>query len=543
METDVIVAGSGAAGLAAALTASELGLQVELLEKADSVGGGTAYSYGILWAGNNHLQNPAEAAGDLHDAVEYMLRLGGGHHDEARLCTLATESGRALAFFARCGLQLEVIEGLADMYAGKIATASTKAGRSLEPKPISAAVLGDWAGRALVPAAIPYRARVGEFRRWGGIHNQANWDSQLVAERAAADVRCMGAALVVGLLEQVLRRGISVQLENGVKRLLVEDGAVVGVETSAGKHMRARRGVVLATGGYESNIDLVKSLDWLPGYDSMFPASRDGDGLIMSVEIGARLCAVQPNVRAHLGYRIPGRSPDQPGPFRLASIIELASPHTLVVNRSGRRFANEARFAEAAAQIRRYDEATHQHPNLPGFLIFDEQYARSYTFADNPPGAPIPGWVARGPTVEGLARALDIDPLNLAATVERFNGFARGGIDEDFGRGGDIWRQTGGGEAAVLNSALGSIERPPFYGVRLSPTYSSSVGIECDIHARALHQRGYPIPGLYVAGNAAAPTEIGVGYQAGTSLSSALTYGYLAVRHMAAMENGSPPGK
>ncbi len=534
-ETDVVVAGSGAAGLTAALAANAAGLRVEMLEKSDRVGGGTAYSYGLIWAGNNHLQRRLGIGDSSASSLAYLQRLAGGHEVEERLRALASRCPDAVEFLCRCGLGLEIVEGFGDMYAGRIAGARAGAGRLLEPAPIAASLLGEWADRVLVPEAFSCRARVAEFRRWGGIHNQRGWDDRLVADRTEKDIRCLGAGLVVGLLHQVLRRGVTPRLENGIARLLVENGRVAGVETTAGERIRAALGVVVATGGFESNLDLMAAFDWLPGYESMYPASRDGDGLVQSAEIGARLRTVQPNVRAHLGYRMPpsGSESTNRGPFRLASIIELASPHTLVVNRAGRRFANEARFAEAAAQIRYYDEALQQHPNLPAFLIFDRQYVERFTFAGNPPGAPLPDWVVSKPTIAELEQALGIDADGLQATVKRFNGFTQTGVDRDFGRGGDLWRQAGNGPASA-NNALGTIVEPPFCGIKLSPTYSSMTGIDCDAQGRALHQRGHAITGLYVVGNAAAPGEIGVGYQAGTSLGAAITFAWLAVCHMAA---------
>jgi succinate dehydrogenase/fumarate reductase flavoprotein subunit len=183
--------------------------------------------------------------------------------------------------------------------------------------------------------------------------------------------------------------------------------------------------------------------------------------------------------------------------------------------------------------LRHFVTSSHQFANLPCFLIFDSQFHKKFTFADRPLGKSIPEWVARGRTLAELANELGIDPTNLLATAERFNDFARKGSDDDFGRGRKKW-STGaplpGKE--VKNASLGTIEVSPFYGLQLHPSAFASAGLLADIHARVIHQRGHAIPGLYAVGNAAAHTEYGVGYQAGHSLASGMTFGYLAVLHM-----------
>jgi 3-oxosteroid 1-dehydrogenase len=138
--------------------------------------------------------------------------------------------------------------------------------------------------------------------------------------------------------------------------------------------------------------------------------------------------------------------------------------------------------------------------------------------------------VARAADVSSLARQLGIDADGLVHTVARFNGFAARGTDDDFHRGEMQWRLAGG---AKRKSSLGAIEKPPFYGLELHPSLgTSSAGLVTNEHAQVIHQRGHPIPGLYATGVVAARTELGAGYQAGLNLASAMTFSYLAVRHM-----------
>jgi hypothetical protein len=164
--------------------------------------------------------------------------------------------------------------------------------------------------------------------------------------------------------------------------------------------------------------------------------------------------------------------------------------------------------------------------NLPCYLIFDEQYVQSHSFAGRPPGSAIPSWVARGATIAELAATLGIDVAGLANTVENFNRDVRGGCDTAYHRGDTPW----GLSRFSPQTTLGTIEEPPFYGVELHPTALASAGLDADRRARVRHVRGGPIPGLYAIGNASARTETGSGYQTGFSLASAMTFGLIAAR-------------
>jgi 3-oxosteroid 1-dehydrogenase len=336
-----------------------------------------------------------------------------------------------------------------------------------------------------------------------------------MAEREESDLRGLGVGLVSHFLKALLRLGVEPRLGCAARHLIVEQGRVTGIETDDGERIAARKGVVLASGGYESNPNLVQQFEALPGWRSQFPPSLTGDGLLMAQEAGAAIGLLRANLTLFLGYTVPGDPPF----LRLAGIIELFSPHTMVVNRAGQRFADEAYFQNMVPSLLRFDPPTHRYPNLPCFLVFDHQFVERF-------GA-VPGWFARAGTVEDLAAKLGIDATGLAATVQRFNGFARAGKDEDFHRGEAAWNL-----AKDMKGSLGTIERAPYYGIELHPSGVSSAGIAADEFGRALHVRGDPIPGLYVSGNAAARTEYGAGYQLGHSLTSAMTFSYLAVCDM-----------
>jgi 3-oxosteroid 1-dehydrogenase len=205
----------------------------------------------------------------------------------------------------------------------------------------------------------------------------------------------------------------------------------------------------------------------------------------------------------------------------------------MVVNGAGKRFADEAYFQGMVPALRLFDPATHVYPNMPCYLIFDSQYAAGYSFAGQPEGAQIPPWVARADTLGGLADKLGVDADGLRQTTERFNGHVHTGRDPDFRRGEKAWRMAQESGANSRNQSLGEIGKPPFYGIELHPTGAGSVGVLTNEWAQVLHQRSrQPIPGLYAIGNVTARVEYGAGYQAGLTLASALTFGYLAAQNI-----------
>jgi 3-oxosteroid 1-dehydrogenase len=301
-----------------------------------------------------------------------------------------------------------------------------------------------------------------------------------------------------------------------------------------GRTIAARKGVVLATGGYEWNEELMRDFDPLPRLEPLSPPSLTGDGFIMGAEIGAAIRRIQNNLNLMLGFAL---VPDEPstGPILcMAGISEMCSPHTMVVNRKGERFADESYFQSVVPALRKFDTLSHSYANLPCYLIFDAQYAGNYALAHLPVGSKVPDSVAHANSVKELARELLIDGDVLERTVARFNGFAASGRDEDFHRGELRWGLAKSTDTNRPNRSLGAIEKAPFYGLELHPSLgTSSAGLLTNEHGQVMHQRRRPIPGLYASGVVAARTELGAGYQAGLNLASGMTFSYLAVQHMA----------
>ena len=463
-----------------------------------------------------------------------MRFLGGGAVDEARLAAFVARSPEVLKFFADCGICFRLVRGVTDHYYDK-APGSHAAGRTVEAELISGVELGDWRDRVLVPHDVPCFVTAEEQIAWGGINSASHWDADLVAERRRQDLRGKGLGLICRFVAALRERGVPMLTRQPVARLALDSERVTGVVMGSGELIAARRGVLLATGGYGADPQMSWEFEQLPGFahegSELIPQSLTGDGLVLGGEIGGIVHKVENSLRVMLSYTIPAEAPGGTATSVHAGIVELCSPYTLLVNRHGRRFADETFFQGIVPQLRLFDPERHEYPNLPAYLIFDAQYLERYSVANRPVGSVVPRTVARADTLYELAATLRIEPGGLQQTVSRFNRFAASGVDEDFHRGEHQWklasrpRQPG-------NGSLGTVEKPPFYGIELHPAGGSSAGLLTDAHARVIHQRRRPIPGLYASGNAAAATEQGIGYQAGLSLAAAMTFSYLAVRHM-----------
>jgi 3-oxosteroid 1-dehydrogenase len=507
---DVVILGSGIAGLAAALAADALGLEPVVLEKAATLGGGTVHSYGLIWVGQNHLAAAAGHADTRDDILAYLRFLGGGSVDDARLAAFVDCSPEALRFFEECGVRFRVVGGVTDHYYDK-APRSHAVGRCVEADLISGFDLGDWRERVSVPHDVPCFVTADEQVAWGGINSVSRWDADLVRERQRQDMRGKGLGLVCHFLRALRDRGVSVLTDQHVENLAVENGRVTGVVMRSGEFVAAKKGVILATGGYGANPQMSWDFEQLPGFaheaSGLTPASLTGDGIVLGAEIGGIVHRIENSLRVMLSYTIPPELPGGTATCVYAGIVELCSPHTLLVNKYGRRFADETFFQGIVPQLRLFDPGQHEYPNLPAYLIFDTQYLKKYSFANRPVGSDVPRTVSRAGNLPDLAAKLGIDGAELKKAVRRFNGFVKGGTDEDFHRGEHQWRLATAAHGG--NGILGTVEKPPFYGVELQPAGGSSAGLLTDAHARVIHQRRRPIPGLYASGNAAAATEQG----------------------------------
>lgn len=536
---DTVVLGSGIAGLSAALASAKHGLRTLLLESSARVGGVTSHSWGLIWVGSNHLARKQGITDTRVSVVEYMKFLSGGQAFQESMETFVDESPKALEFYETCGIPFRLVNGVTDHYYG-MTSSTSEFGRSIETELVSGAVLGDWQDKVEKPLNMPSWVTAEEMVKWGGVLNSSKWDPAICKARVATDTRGMGVGLVTHFLSAALKAGVEIRLNQWVDELITSDGRVSGVKLADGRSIGCRAGVVIATGGYESNPQMVSDFEGLPGWLSYSPPSLKGRGLVLGTSVGGAVHVIQNNHQLMLAFRVPA-SETKDAENWMAAIIELACPHTMVVNRDGKRFADESYFQRMSSKIREFDVGRHEHTNLPCFLIFDQNFADKFSFAGRPIGTPIPDWVERAPTLAGLAEKLKIDPRGLAATGERFSADVRSGRDMEFHRGELKWTLTdeNQGRPATTPRSLGVIDRAPFYGIELGPTGSSAAGLLINKHAQVLTYDRRPVSGLYAVGNSAARTEFGAGYQAGLTLASGMTFGLLAAMHMTASDRGN----
>ena len=534
-QVDIVVVGSGAAGCAAALAATMHGLDTVLVEKSERLGGATAASLGGLWVPCNGLMAEAGIADDRDAAMAYMRFLSGGYALAPMMAAYCDAAPRALAAFAEEGVGFRLLRGLPDHYYPQV-EGTTADGRMVEAAALTRDAIGAWGERLEEGVYNEAGVSWGDAIAFGGLGARQSWPEEEIAARRERRLLAAGPGLIGQFLRRLLARGVPILAGFRTERLVVEDGrvaGVVGMQDGQRITIAARRGVVLATGGYEGNPDLVNRFEGLPDWMNIFPASVEGDGLVMGTEIGAATWRVPNNLAMLVGYAIPAPLPATGEIFFSAGLRGMSYPHSIVVNDQAARFCDESQFQHVVAALTRFDLGLHRHPNLPAWMLFDGQYLRRYSVARRPPGAPAPDWVTQAASIADLAGAIGLDPASLAATVARFNQGAEAGEDPAFGRGASAFARSTAGDPHARHPNLGTIAEPPFCAVRLKLGGISAAGLLTDPHARVLQVRGQPIPGLYACGNAAAPTESGAGYQAGVSLMRGLAFGWLAARHAA----------
>ena len=533
-EFDLVVLGSGAAGLTAAILAHDGGARVLVLEKARLIGGTTGVSGGMPWIPLNRHMAELGVSDSREEALSYIRRLTLGREPDPVLLEVYVDAAPEMLEYleAKTPLRMSAPTTFNDYYADL--PGGKPAGRSLEPQPFDAHTeLGEWASRLRTSPHLPWLT-MEEGARF--LRGDAPPDVELAARREAADVRVLGPALVAALVKALLDRGVELATSTPATGLVAVDGGVAGVRAEHDGRVQwieARRGVVIATGGFEWNEDMVRGFIG-QHLDPLSPPTNEGDGLRMAMEAGAALANMssfwgQPAI-LEPGVEYEGRPMFQMGSAR-------SIPGVIAVNKHGRRFVNEGStyqdFPKSAAV---YDPVSIEYPNeAPQWLVFDQRVKDTSVILPSVlPGQPAPDWITAAPTLRGLAEAIGVEPGALDATVERWNRQVAAGTDDEHGRGSLRFETHMTGVGPTAERCMAPVEQPPFYAVRLyNGTLGTSGGVRVDRHARVLRYDGSPIPGLYAAGNAAA-SVFGPAYPGGgATIGPALTFGYLAGRHAA----------
>jgi len=540
---DVVVLGTGAAGLTAALRAAAAGAQVGLFEKADTVGGTSAWSGGTVWLPNNRHENELGFRDSREEALTYLMSLSHGLMEQPLVEAYVDTAPEVAAWLEdNSPVKFETLRGMSDYHPEH--PGGKQEGRSLECTLFPYADLGDWARQVTVGWQITGEITMSESSL--GRKAPEGVPQEELDRRRLRDERGAGQALVGRLLKGCLDRGVRPQIRSRGVRLLTDAGRVTGVliEGPDGPfEVRARGGVVLATGGFEHDERLVRAFLRGPLGRAVSVPTNTGDGLRMAMRAGADLTDMRE------AWWVPAIDVDVDGWGRVPWQVntERTRPHTIMVNDDGVRFTNEAANYNALGNaFHVVDVPRFTYVNHPAWLVFDHHFLSHYGLARHRPPAPTPDWITEAPTITGLAGRIGVPAPALQATVERWNVNVAAGSDPDFHRGDSHHDRAWGDPAfgGTRQGTLGPIDSPPYYAVRAwCGTLGTKGGPRTDAQGRVLDVDGDVIEGLYAAGNAMG-SVMGMTYGGhGGTLGPGLVFGYLSGRHAALAVTSRPGGK
>jgi len=536
LETDVLIAGTGGAGLVAAIIAHDEGARVTVIEKTKKVGGTTAVSGGIPWIPNNHHMSEVGVSDSVEEAFTFMKTLAQGRaHDDVIRAFVDNAPVMIKYIEDHTPLKLDALQ-MPD-YKAEVKGGKMK-GRSLGPPAFDSNELGPWRARMRWGTASILPMSYAEYEQTNAINCPMALDYGMLAERMGRGIMGMGMALIGNLLKGCLDRGIEPLLETRGRELIVEKDRIIGMRCEKdGRDLfvRATKGIILATGGFEWDDEL--KTHFLPGPYTcpLTPPGCEGDGLRMAMAVGADLANMSEIWGVPTSF-VPTEEYDGKQLYRI-TMAERCLPHTIMVNRYGRRFVDEAHnYNDVAKVFRTFDPVPFDYTNDPAWCVFDQQYRdRYWVLMTSMPGDGMdPEWLPMADTLEELARKVGIDAENLKATVDRFNGFAREGVDPDFNRGGTAYDRYCGDPRNQPNPCLGTIEQPPFYAL---PVYIGTIGTKggprTNADGQVLNAFGEAIEGLYAAGNVMASVSGPAYGGGGFTIGLAMTWGYIAAKHAA----------
>ena len=541
---DVVVIGAGAAGMTAALTAAKRGLSVVVIEKAAVFGGSLARSGSAVWIPNNEVILAAGVPDTPALAAEYLAAVVGSDVPADRQAAFLSNGPEMLSFvMANSPLSFRFMSGYSDYY--PYLPGGMPNGRSVEPSMIDGHILGAELAN-LNPSYLTVPAGLVVYSadyKWIQIAAVNAKGAAVAAECAARGVAAallgqapltMGQALATGLRAGLLDAGVPVWLSTPLVSLTMSGGAVTGAVISQNGSqalLNATKGVIVAAGGFEHNAAMRAQYQQQPIGTSwtVGAASNTGDGILAGIQAGAALGLMDD---AWWGPVIP--LPGEPW----WCLAERTEPGGLMVNAAGERFVDEAApYVDVVHAMYRLNPTS---PDIPAWLIVDQNYRDRYLFQEVLPLEPLPqswydaGAVFQSPTIAGLAAAIGVPAANLQATIARFNGFASSGTDADFQRGVSAYDHYYTDPAITPNSCLAPLWLPPYYAFKLEPgDLGTKGGLVTDARARVLTAAGTVIPGLYSAGNSSAAV-MGHSYAgAGSTIGPAMTFGYVAANDIA----------
>ncbi|PLK26290.1 FAD-dependent oxidoreductase [Novosphingobium sp. TH158] len=550
---DWVVVGSGAGSMSSAMVMRKAGKTAVILEKMPVVGGTTAKSGGVMWIPNNRFmtdadESPQKAITYL-DAVTNEGTDAPGTSHEKRVAYV-NESPKMLDFIVGQGVTMERATDFWPDYYDDL-PGGCKTTRCVTAKYFNTNELGEWKDK-LAPGCAPFPAKLEDGMK---VLNYAHksWAYKWLFAKIAVRVvmakitgrnyTSSGAALQGRMLKAALATGVDIRVNSPVKDFIVEGGKVVGVVAEIdGKTRRigANLGVLVNAGGFAQNQAMRDK--YMPGTKaewSNVPMGDTGDLFGKIEELGGVMAQMDQMV----GYQsslTPGFEKDfvKPGGQGITG-----KPGAILVDHSGVRYLNEGGSYELYCQ--RMIERNRTVPAVPSWAVFDQNYLENYKLhgkwqktAEQRKALVDAGYLKVGNTIEELAAQISVDPAVLKATIERWNGFVDKGVDEDFGRGGREYDKWLGDPFNQPNPSLGRIDKGPFFAINIIPSDVSTYGgAIIDAKARVLKADGEPIPGLYACGVSTASIMGGVYPGAGASVGPSMTFGYIAAKHAAGVDN------
>lgn len=544
---DYLVVGTGAAGLSAAVIAKRNGLDTLVIESTDKWGGTTAISGGGLWLPNNPLLKDDKMHDSIDDALEYMNQtIGdvGPWTSEARKKAFLIGIDHYVNTLAEEGVRWVRSKDYPDYYpdlpGGRI-------GRALEVRPYNTRRLGKWrkTQRVSIPAPLMTDDVWLLSRAWStptGFVRGARFVFRTIGSLALGKISMgMGMAFTGSLMEIVLRQGTPVWLKSPLTDLILDNGRVVGAVVKKGRktiRIRATRGVMLGAGGFAHNTAWRQKFHGVPGWSSA-PEGQLGQGIAIGAKAGGALGMMED---AWWG----GTTANTNGsPYMHGFILnERSDPWSIVVDQKGNRFLNESEsYIDFGHHILEHHKKT---PAIPSWIVFDHRHTTHFlNSALMVPGAKKKlakmGELVTADTVHGLADAMKVDKSTFLATVERFNEFARDGVDRDFGRGRTAYDRYYSNPLVKPNPNLGTIEKGPFTAMKIYPgDLGTKGGLITDEWARVLDKKGEIIEGLYAAGNNTA-SVMGHTYPGpGSTIAPAGVFAFLGALHASRKEAAGP---
>ena len=546
---DLLIVGSGGGGMVAALATLDAGLEPLVVEKQPLVGGSTGLSGGMVWLPNNPLMRRDGIPDSHEDGLAYLADVVGAvgaPSSPARREVFLTAGSEMITFLLRKGVRLVRCPGWSDYYPNH--KGGNAAGRGVEGIPFDAAELGSWSEKVQPSMAknFGFVVLTNELRSVQYFNRAPRAFAvamRVFARTMAARVRrremlTNGASLIAQMLKALIGLGDGeppLWTNAAMEDLLVEDGRVVGARVKrygATLSIKARRGVLLAAGGFGHNADMRRRYSGNQpneGKWSIANAGDTGEVLQTAMRLGAKTDLLDE------AWWLPSVFIADGGDAAKALGSGRQRPGAIYVDSTGRRFCNESNsYVEVG-------KAMYANKAVPCWMIFDEGYVSRYVSGANPlKKRRIPeelierGAVIRGATIGDLARQIDVPANELEQTIRRFNEFAAKGLDPDFGRGQSAYNDCLGDPGYRPNAAIGPLDRAPYYATRVLPAdVGTCGGVITNEHAQVLDEQDRVIAGLYATGNTTA-TVMGRTYPgAGASIASTMVFGYVAARQAA----------